>query len=430
MRKIITTMALMSLSSFVLVGCEKKDEGGETSSNQGPGGDEGNDKDKESGKIDIETDPNKKILEALTLTTVMIPEMLPPVAANAPGALAISVGSSLTSFDIDCADVNATCVAGLGADQQLCNLAADIKCRFFADQGPVTIKKILGDLDRDMAEIETLSSGKYVPCLDPVGNKDGLEIQDGDKKKAFLPFEDVAFDTKHTGLKTKAGADHELDIGYTFSLNCMRFLDDSKTKWSAMGFKKNEEGKNVYTVSTMGGIDGDRNGSVGTIDEDDNVVYWGIVSQTGKATLAELNSSNALIHLKSNAAEQTIELNFTGTNVGPGCGTRMVTNKTHALVETNLNMVGDCEADDTSYDAAKDNLTYCMKVDGDNPEFLTVPDCTSAGLTTASFTRERLTSSMILPFEIYKLFSAPQGVPEFAYFDLPKKEEEPAPTAE
>ena len=426
MRILITTLALVGLSSFVM-SCEKKKGDSDTAASQGPGGEEGTDSGKESGKVNIETDPNKKILEALTLTAVVVPEMLPPVAANTPGSLAISVGASLTTFAIDCSDSYATCTPG--ATQLLCTLAADIKCRFFAEEGPTTIKKILGDLDRDMAEIETLSSGKYVPCLDSVGNKDGLEIQDGDTKKTYVPFEDVTFDTKHTGLKTKADADHELDIGYSYSLNCMKFLDDAKSKWSAMGHKKNDAGKSVYTVSTMGGVDGERNGSVGTIDEDDNVIYWGIVSQGGKTTLSALDKSNALIHLKSNAAAQTIELNFTGTNVGPGCGTRMITNKTHALIETNQNMVGDCEVGDGGYDPAKDNLTYCMKVDGENPEELIVDDCTTAGLTTASFTRDRLVSSDILPFEIYKLFQAPQGVPEFAYFELPKKDET-APAAE
>lgn len=421
MRKLIVTFLFFGLSSLLLSGCEKKTESSAPSqSKEDPVTEDSSD----PGKVNIETDPNKKLLESLSVTPVMVPEMLPPIVANAPSALAITITANLTSYDIDCSNINLTCTAGLGAvGQDDCNLAADIKCRFFASSGPTTIKKILGDLDRDMTEIEAISAGKYVPCLDSVGNKDGLEVKDGDQTKTYAPYDEVLFETKHTGLKDKNGADAELDIGYKFSLNCMKFLDEAKTKWTGFGRKKNDAGKNVFTVSTMGGQGGERNGSVGTIDEDDNIVYWGIVSQAGKTTLAELNQSNALIHLKSKADAQTIELNFTGTNVGPGCGIRMITNKTHALIEANLNRVGECESDDSNYDSAKDNVTRCLKVDGEDPEFVIVDDCATAGLTVASFTRERLKSSMILPYEIHKLFQAPQGVPEFVFFELPKKEE-------
>ena len=420
MRAFFTTLALVGLSSFVFVGCEKKNEGSEgtsSSPSQGPAGEEG----KDSGKVSIDTDPNKKLLESLELTELLVPEMLPPVAANTPGSLAIIVGNPLTSFDIECGNTGTSCASG--PDQQVCMLLEDIKCRFFASSGPVAIKQILDSLDRDMSEIEAMSSGKYIPCLDPVGNKDGLEVQDGDQKKTYLPFEDVKLDTKFTGLKDKDGNEQELDLGYKFSLSCMRFLDNEKTNWSAFGVKKNEDSKKLYTVSTMGNKDGERNGSVGTIDEDDNVVYWGIVSQTGKESVVALDRSNALIYLKSNAAAQTIELNFTGRNVGPGCGTRMITNKTYALIETNMNMDTDC-------DANSGNLNnYCIKVDGKDPALLPdLVDCETAGLTTASFTRDRLTRSMIEPNEIYKLFPAPQGVPDFSFFDLPKKEDKPAAT--
>jgi hypothetical protein len=100
MRTFFTTLALVGLSSFVFVGCEKKNEdsyGTSSSSSQGPAGEEV----KDSGKVSIDTDPNKKLLESLDLTELLVPEMLPPVAANTPGSLAIIVGNPLTSFDIE-----------------------------------------------------------------------------------------------------------------------------------------------------------------------------------------------------------------------------------------------------------------------------------------------------------------------------------------
>lgn len=410
MRVSTFAVSIVAATLVLTMSCQKPESGNDKSDGQA----------EDPGKVKLDVGPTG--LEGLGAVNLTVPDTLPPVAANTPGSLAITLGAALT-MPIDCRPDHAeNCPAN--ADQKACIFIEDVKCRFFGESGPTQIKQILGNLDQNMAEFESRSKDTYVPCLDPVGNKDGLTVRlQGEGERIFKPFVAVPFDTKFTGLKDKFGAAIELDLGFEYSLNCITNTNDDKSSWSAIGVKT-EAGKTTYTLSSLGGKDGDRNGNVGTIDAVKNVEYWGIVSQGGKTATVDLTMSNALIHLVSNAADKTIQLSFTGVNVGPGCGMRMITTDTFLFAEANTNMVGKCEQGDAGYEVGDDNLTFCVKVDGADPEVAQTSECTAVGLTAASFSIDALSSEDVQPFEIYKLFPSLDGVPAFVDVPFPPKDGE------
>jgi hypothetical protein len=397
---------------LIFTSCGSKDDGGDSGGSgtsdkeNNEGDDDGDGTSEGEGKILVGEDGKK--IEGLEASLLNIPEVLPPVAENSPQAMKLNISSSLTEYAIDCsANASYTACGGNNA----CIFMEDVKCRFFGTSGPTQISQILGNVDEAMASIKP-KEDQYLPCLDPEGNKDGMKDGDTDIAK----YAEVTIDTNFTGLKDKDGADYTLDLDYSYKLNCL--TGDDGSGWGGFGVAKNDDDKTVYTFADFGGKDGDRNGGLGTIDEDENVEYWGIVSESADTT-AELNGSNALIHLKSEASSGIIELSFSGSEVGPDCGMRLITNGNHLFAEANMNVATECESGDTNHNSGLANQVFCIDVSGTNPNSeASNTACTAAGLDSSAFTVDAISGATVLPHEINLLFQKPDGVPDYKAITL------------
>jgi len=409
----------------LFVSCGEKD-GNENnaSEDKGPGNNDpqdGNNQGQPEGNPDnLVIGQGGKGLEGLSANLTAAPLILPPVAKNSPQALKIALELNLVEYDIDCQDSYASCPNGDSSnlERNMCVFAADVKCRFFSESGPTQIKQILGNVDDSIKSVQT-KSNEFLPCLDPVANKDGFEYND----EVFEKYKSVEFDTVFEGFKDKGGGDLTVDLGFNYAVSCFTTAESGNAgNWGGFGKTVDEAGNKIFTVANFGGAENGRNGGVATVDQDNNVNFWGIVSRSDAETVDELEQSNALIHLKSTAENGHIELAFAGKNVGPDCKMQMITNGKYLFAKVNANAALKCTTDDSGH---QPNFIFdaCLKVDGEKIATTDISNCTAENLTEADMTISAITGATILPHEIHKLFPKPEGIPLARKVYLPKEKE-------
>ncbi|MEZ4741129.1 MAG: hypothetical protein R3B45_01550 [Bdellovibrionota bacterium] len=370
-------------------------------------------KSSETGAISI---PDDAYPQNLQLTNLTVPETLPAVQQNVPQALTLSIAASLTEYAIDCSDSYSLCIPGDIQEQKSCTFIADVKCRFFGDSGPTQFKQLLGNIDANMNQIEEHTKDYNVPCLDET-NTAGYEFDTDNGQVVIAPYKLSTFSLSFPDLKDINNASQPLDLDKTYKLSCIDKYtnDDSSSGWNAIGIEKSSNESTYYLANgNSQGI-----GGVATIDSNDNVDYFGAVGESGINSYEDITQSNALIHLKSRKDVGILELTFTGVNVGPGCGMRMMTDGTNLYAQANMNNDRECLTSDSGYDASVASMEFCLDVSGESPSTQALSVCSGAGLDADAFTVEALKREQFEATNIKYLFvDVPEDLSPFTKLEL------------
>ena len=371
-----------------------------------------------------------------------IPLVEPPVTAatpeslGGPGTLAISVGlrggfnlvDTVIDFDNDGTAAGQDCFRGgqydnvcasftPGSEGKIaCQFAVDVKCRMFS-QGPTYIKGMLEALDERTSEFVNRAEGKRVPCADSTDAN----------------YVSVPLDTNFTNLGTsRAGSPQSIDLGFSYSISCMDDLGVSPNGGNSfVGFgQKADADGNVTTFIREGNSRG--GGSVAAVDQDGNVDFYKSLPEDKNATYASLQYSAGLIHIKVDASMGHLEMSFTGTGLGPGCGAVIKTDGSYLYAKANVNPDLKCSAAEQadaigsaasgpSFDAANVDREFCLKVDQASSMTLTsLQTCKDRDLSAEDIGITYLKRASLESIYAAKLFSEkPTGVRDYSLEDIP-----------
>jgi hypothetical protein len=353
----------------------------------------------------------------LLSSVINIGKANPPVEANTPPALQSSSSASAKAvhFAATYDECRAETLTALGITEgewddeaenynNACTAGVDVKGRYFSG-GPTEIRSVLSDIDGAVEGYKTRAENSYVPCVDPNNTAGGtLEETDYNAYSLVSKTSSFTFDDSET-----------FDMGMTYKLSCIDRMVDENGGNTVRAFGIDNGTTYIYE----GGDNG--RGMIAKIDSDDNVEAWlgfasdpiewsdSLVQYLGPGDAPNLTYpySTGVAHLKSTAANNTIELTVTGVGLVEGCDAQLIMNDQYMFIQQNQNYYGTCYSGDDgtsgsgniqyvdgngdpdnthSFDATIADAMYCMDVSGDDPTITTYENCVDAGLATCQDT--------------------------------------------
>lgn len=361
------------------------------------------------------TDEGNSSGNNLNASVLNVGKANPPVEANTPPAFQANANSSGKSYQAatydDCL---AETLAELGittnewddaAENQnnACKAGVDVKGRYFSG-GPTEIRSVLSNIDGAIDGYKSMAENAYVPCADP-NNTTGGTIG----SSTYNPYNLISTATNYSFDDGES-----FDMGATYHLSCMQQINDENNENFVRAFGIKDGTTYIYE-----GGDNAR-GMIAEIDSNDNVDVWmgfassqiewstDFIQTLGASSVESVTypGSTGIVHLKSTAANNTIELTATGVGLIEGCDAQFISNDQYMFILQNQNYYGGCyEGDDgttstgniryvdengdtgpSTFNPKIANAVYCLDVSGTDPTLTTYKNCADVGLATCQDT--------------------------------------------